>query len=133
MAAALLTLTALTAPLLTLAACGSTYTLPDRDTPIEIWVSAPAAATAPFATNLLVYVGDRKAIDGPVRFSAGTTLQRVAWLNMRGNRQDVSVVMDGRAVATAQVKFEHRAWIVITVSGGGATIATADREPGTPK
>lgn len=115
------------------AACGSTYTLPDRDTPVEVWVVAPAAAAAPYETNLLVYVGDRKAVDGPVRFAAGQTRQRMTTLHMRGGTQEVSVVMGGRAVATDQVKIEHRGWVVITVNGGEARITSEDREPGTAK
>ncbi len=115
------------------AGCGHTYTLSDRDTPVEVWVEAPAAATAPFETHLLVYVGDRKAIDGPVRFAAGQVRQRVATLYMRGGKQDVSVVMGGRAVATANVEIQFRAWIVVTVTGGEARVSAADREPGTLK
>lgn len=115
------------------AACGHTYTLPDRDTPVEVWVEAPAAASAPVTTNLLVYVGDRKAIDGPVRFSAGQVRQRVATLYMRGGKQDVSVVVGGRAVATDSVDIQHRAWIVVTLNGNEAKVSAADREPGTAK
>lgn len=121
---------ALVAPL---AGCGTSYTLPDRETPVEVWVEVPATTATPFATNLLVYVGDRKAVDGPVRLGAGEVRRRVATITMRGGKQDVSVVMDGRAVATANVKIEHRAWIVITVSGDGARIASVDREPGTAR
>ena len=114
-------------------ACGHTYTLPDRDTPVEVWVEAPAAASAPFTTNLLVYVGDRKAIDGPVRFAAGQVRQRVSTLYMRAGKQDVSVVVGGRAVATGSVDIQHRAWIVVTVSGNEARVSATDREPGTQK
>jgi len=116
-----------------LAGCGTTYTLPDRETPVEVWVEAPAAATAPVETNLLVYVGDRKAVDGPVRLAAGEVRRRVATLTMRGGKQDVSVVIGGRAVATENLKLEHRAWIVITLAGDGAKIASVDREPGTAR
>ena len=114
-------------------ACGHTYTLAERDTPVEVWVEAPAAASAPFETHLLVYVGDRKAIDGPVRFASGQVRQRVSTLYMRGGKQDVSVVMGGRAVATASVAIQFRAWIVITVNGNEARVSAADREPGTLK
>jgi len=131
--AAVVTLGLLVGVALLAPACGSTYTLPDRDTPVEVWVIAPAAAAAPYETNLLVYVGDRKAVDGPVRFAAGQTRQRVTTLHMRGGTQEVSVVMGGRAVATDKVKIEHRGWVVITVSGGEARITSEDREPGTAK
>ena len=116
-----------------LAGCGSTYTLPDRDTPVEVWVEAPAAKTAPFETNLLVYVGDRKAVDGVVRLAAGEVRRRVATLTMRGGKQDVSVVIGGRAVATESVKLAHRGWIVITLTGNDAKIASVDREPGSAR
>lgn len=122
-----------TALLVPLGGCGSTYTLPDRETPVEVWVEAPAAATAPFETHLLVYVGDRKAVDGAVRLAAGEVRRRVATLTMRGGKQDVSVVMGGRAVATENVKIEHRGWIVITIAGDGAKIASVDREPGSAR
>lgn len=114
-------------------ACGHTYTLPDRDTPVEVWVEAPAAASTPVTVNLLVYVGDRKAIDGPVQFAAGQVRQRVATLYMRGGKQDVSVVIGGRAVATDSVDIQHRAWIVVTVAGNEAKVSATDREPGTAK
>ena len=116
-----------------LPSCGHTYSLPDRDTPVEVWVEAPAAAAAPFEASLLVYVGDRKAVDGPVRFPAGVVRQRVSTLYMRGGKQDVSVVLGGRAVATATVTVEHRAWVVVTLTGAGASISASDREPGTAK
>jgi len=116
-----------------LSGCGSTYTLSERETPVEVWVATPAAQTSPFETTLLVYVGDRKAVDGVVRLAAGEVRRRVATLSMRGGKQEVSVVMGGRAVATQSVKLEHRAWIVITVTGNEAKIEAVDREPGTAR
>ena len=122
-----------TLPLSSLGACGTTYSLPDRDTPVEVYVEAPAARTSPVDAALLVYVGDKKVVDGPIRLGAGETLRKIGSVYVRGGEQTVSVVLGGRAVATENVKIAHRAWIVIALSGGEAKISSVDREPGSAK
>lgn len=90
---------------------------------------APAAAQAPQRFPLLVYVGDRKAVDGTVSFPQGTTRLEAPTAHVRSGEPTVSVVLGGRTVATGTVTVKRVTWVVITLAGDTATIASSDQDP----
>ena len=122
--------------LLALAALGAaagcknpTYRIEDRDTRVNVVVLAPGAERGEMTVPLLVYVGDRKAIDQPVRFGPGATRYDAPTVYMHSGKPEVSVVVGGRAVATQTIKAEGPSWVLVTLNGGGATISNPDKDP----
>lgn len=112
-----------------LGACKTSWDLEDRETPVHVVLVAPAAATAEQRLPLVVYVGDRKAVDGTVLFPAGTTHVAAPTLPMRAGAKPVSVILSGRSVATSNVTVKGPTWIVVTVTGTGASIASDTQDP----
>ncbi|MFO0932821.1 MAG: hypothetical protein U1E39_08925 [Planctomycetota bacterium] len=112
-----------------LAGCKTSWELESRDTPVHVIVVAPAAAQAPQRVPLLVYVGDRKAVDGTLSFPQGTTRLETPTVHVRSGEPTVSVVLGGRTVATGTVTVKRITWIVITIAGDSATIASSDQDP----
>lgn len=122
-------LLALVAAALPLAACKTSWELENRETPVNVVLLAPAAAQAPQRMSLLVYVGDRKAVDGTVTFPQGTTRVNAPTVYVRSGAPTVSVVLDGRAVASSAVNVQQPTFVVITLTGAGATIASDTQDP----
>ena len=118
----------------TLASCSGHYVVEDRDTPVHVWLEAPAAMQADVATHLLIYVGDRKVMDGPIRFPAGQPRIELPTAYMPGGDKTVSVVVGGgRVAAQGTVKIRHATWILVTVRGASAEIGFSPKEPDSPK
>jgi hypothetical protein len=114
------------------AACRTSFDVEGRDTPVHVWVEAPAAASAPQVVDLTVRVGEVVAVDGPVRFPQGTTRVAVPPLYLRaGPRPVVVSAAGGRTLATATADVEHATWIVVRVQGPAVAIHVSHREPGT--
>lgn len=122
-------LLALVAVALPLAACKTSWELESRETPVHVTLVAPAAAQAPQRAHVLVYVGDRKAVDGPVAFPQGTTRLELPTVYVRSGSPTVSVILDGRAVASSNVTVKQTTFVVVTLTASGATIASADQDP----
>jgi hypothetical protein len=110
-------------------ACKTSWELENRDTPVHVLLVAPAAAQAPQRFPLLVYVGDRKAVDGTISFPQGTTRIEAPTTYVRSGEPTVSVVLGGRTVATSTVTVKRTTWVVITLTGDSATIASDDQDP----
>ena len=117
------------APALLLAACKTHWNLEDRETPVVVVLEAPAAARGEVSIPVLVYVGDQKAVDRLVRFPAGTTRVATPTLYVRAGETRVSVVLDGRAVASDTVKVRLPTWILVRLDGGAASISASDADP----
>ena len=114
-----------------LSACGGNkYVVEDRDTPVHVWLAAPAAMAADVATHVLLYVGDRKVMDGPVRFPAGQTSLELPTVYMPAGERAVSVVIGGgQSAARGTAKIRHATWILVTIRGMAADISVSDKEP----
>lgn len=112
-----------------LCACKTSWDLEDRETPVHVLLVAPAAATAEQRLPLVVYVGDRKAVDGTVVFPAGTTRVAAPTLHLRAGTKPVSVILAGRSVANSNVTVKGPTWVVVTVTASGAAIASDTQDP----
>jgi hypothetical protein len=126
-------LAALALVALALAACERAYRLEDRETPVHVWLEAPAAAQGEVTTHVLLHVGDLKVLDGPVRFPAGQPRVELAPVYMPAGSRAVSVVVDGRTAGRDTAKLKHATWILVSMRGNGVAISVHDREPGSPK
>lgn len=125
----LLALLAATLAALALAGCKTHWNLEDRETPVTVVLEAPAAARGDVSLPVLVYVGDHKAVDRVVRFPAGTTRIATPTSYVRAGEQRVSVVLDGRAVASETVKVRLPTWVVVRIEGTAASISASDSDP----
>jgi hypothetical protein len=115
-------------------ACKTHYDFEDKETPVEVILVAPGAEKSDVTLPVLVYVGDHKAIDRTVRFPAGTTRISTPLLYLRAGEPTVSVVLQGRAVATERVRVRQPTWIVVTIeSPAAATIKSSGQDPTTAR
>jgi hypothetical protein len=113
-----------------LAACKTSFEVEGRETPVHVWVQTPVAARGPQVLDLSIRVGDVVAVDGPVRFPAGSTRVAVPPLYLRAGERTVTVRgPGGRVLATASAEIQHATWILVTVQGGQASIGVYDEEP----
>jgi hypothetical protein len=111
------------------AGCKTTYDLEDRETPVQIVLEAPAAARGDVSVPVLVYVGDRKAVDRVVHFPAGKTTIETPMIYLRAGTPTVSVVLQGREVATQKVKVRQPTWILVRIENQTAQILVGGQDP----
>jgi hypothetical protein len=110
-------------------ACSHTYLLEDRETPVEVVVDAPGAAQGPIEVPVLVYVGEKKAVDERLRFGPDRTRFAAPLVHVKAGEPDVSVVLYGRGVASTKAKVRKPSWVLVTLRGESATIQVLDRDP----
>lgn len=109
--------------------CRTTWTVENRDTPVHVWLASPELARTGGTVRALVYVDDRKAVDGPVTFPQGVVNVKLAPLRMPAGSKRVSVVIDGgRLSAAAQVEVRGPTWIRATLSQRGIAIDRSGTE-----
>jgi len=106
-----------------------TFQLENRDTRVAVVVDAPASANQEMSLPLLIYVGDRKAVDRAVSFGPGRTRWTAPLVYMNAGSPTVSVTLGGRAVGSAQVKVSGAMWVLVTLRGEAASIQAVDRDP----
>jgi hypothetical protein len=78
---------------------------------------------------LVIYVGDRKAVDQTVSFGPGRTRWTSPLVYMNAGSPTVAVTLGGREVGSAQVKVSGPVWVLVTLRGQAATIQSVDRDP----
>jgi hypothetical protein len=113
-------------------ACSHAYVVEDRETPVHVWLEAPAAVQGDVATHVTIHVGDRQVLDGPVRFPAGQTRIELPTVYLKAGERNVSVAIGGRAAARETAKVRHATWILVSIRGAAADVSVHDREPGSP-
>ena len=62
-------------------------------------------------------------------FAQGTTRLELPTVYVRSGSPTVSVILDGRAVASSNVAVKQTTFVVVTLTGAGATIASTDQDP----
>ncbi len=121
------------APLLA-AGCRHPYSLENRDTPVHVWLTAPEAAARGDTVEFLVYVGDKKAIEGPVRFPPGVPNVIIPAVYLRAGPHTVSVVVGrGRASARREIEVAGETWLRVTLAGNGVRVDRSSSEPPAPR
>jgi hypothetical protein len=128
---ALAPLVLVTLAALSLSACKTHWDLEDRETTVEVWLEAPAAAQAEVSVPVAVYVGERRALDRMVRFPRGQTRIAEAPVYVRSGAHEITVRVHGREVARRSASVRHHAWVLVRIEGQSARVDVLDREPGT--
>lgn len=116
-----------------LGGCSSDYLVEQRQTPVHVWIAAPALGTTGGSLDALVYVGPEKAVQGVVTFPPGVTTVVLPTVYVNAGRRTVQAVLDGGAIAVSQdVSIQQECWVVVTVQGRSATVSMTREQPRIP-
>jgi hypothetical protein len=129
-----LLLPAVAAGLLALAAgCAHDFRIEERDTPVHVWVSAPAGAGGTRIPGL-VYLGAHKILDGTLTFPPGVSTVVLPTVHVDAGRHALRAVFAGGSITLEEdVVVSKESWVHLTVAAGGVTARTTDEEPRIPR
>jgi hypothetical protein len=117
-----------------LTSCTHNYRVEERETPVHVWIVAPALAATGGSIKALVYVGAEKAVDGTVRFPPGVSTVVLPTLHLRAGNRLVQAVMDqGTIVGSETVTIEGESWIQVQLSGRSVRIVHSEEQPLIPR
>jgi len=116
---------------LTVSGCGShSFDVEDRQTRVNVWLTAPAVAAQGGSIDALIYVGPYKVVEGPVDFPQGVNTVILPPIYIRGGQRKVSVVLaGGRYKATSNINVRRESWLDITLRNRALRVNFMEGEP----
>ena len=122
--------------LLTLAlfapACGSTSTfeVENRETQVNVWLTAPDFCATGGRVDALIYIGPYKVVQGPVEFPANTPTVNLPPVFIRTGCYDVAAVLDGgRYSVRERIDITRQGWVQVILRGGRIRIDYDEKQP----
>jgi hypothetical protein len=110
--------------------CAHSFDVENRETRVNVWLTAPHLAAEGGTLYALIYVGPYKVVEGPVKFTKGGPTVNLPPLYIRGgNRKVTAVLAKGRFNVATQVEIEEESWIQVVLSNGKARIDFAETQP----
>jgi hypothetical protein len=117
-----------------LGGCAHDFAVERRDTPVHVWISAPALGARGASIPALVYVGSEKAVEGTIAFPQGTSTVILPTIRMTEGKWLVQAVFAGGAITVSDdVHVKGETWIEILIQNRAATIHTSDQQPPIPR
>jgi hypothetical protein len=125
---------AILALLLGLAGCTHESVVEQRETPVHVWVSAPAIGARGGSLEALIYVGSEKAVEGRLEFPRGVSTVVLPTLYVNAGEKLVQAVLArGAITASERLRIREESWIHVTLKDRTATIRLQEEQPHLPR
>lgn len=113
-------------------ACGSTSTfeVENRETQVNVWLTAPDFCATGGRVDALIYIGPYKVVQGPVEFPQGTPTVNLPPVFIRTGCYDVAAVLDGgRYSVRERIDITREGWVQVILRGGRIRIDYDEKQP----
>lgn len=110
--------------------CSRSFEAERRETPVHVWLVAPALAAGNGAMDADISLGGRQVVRDVVRFPPGVATVELPSAYVRvGTHRVVVRLAGGRIRAAADVEIEREAWVRILVAGDSVQISLSEEQP----
>ena len=117
---------------LAMPACGgrSTWEVENRETQVNVWLTAPDSCQQAHNLDALIYIGPYKVVQGPVHFPEGTPTVNLPPVFIRAGCYDVAAVIDGgRFSVRERIDIRKESWVQVILRGNRLRIDYDEKQP----